>query len=333
MERKEKLLILILPTKIIHKNYWSTGPSQSSFRQLTHIFWMGLRLVEVLCMHARRLLQRWSSRTWRAAARAFLDSSGRKPDGKGQHHATGQKHFHKVPQVEFPSSDWWRYHRLPNENLGPGVGSPKVLTGSVEDRNGQIFHISIHGNLTNIGEPMLSFSKVIGQELSHATSADIYLRCRVNFTHNSDRTKIPYFMNLGLLAVHTSDERRSFGTSATRVRRPTDGSNWGAPGRVFSEATVVRESGTSSKKNYSSKTDFETMKENQDFERQNISMSRPLLYSTHFGTNTTNGKTSSIELIHFRTKIPDPTPLTRPTDFPTRPTESSKRKWKVHVLG
>ena len=47
----------------------------------------------------------------------------------------------------------------------------------------------------------------------------------------------------------------------------------------------------------------------------------PSIYqeSTHFGTNTTNGKTSSIDSIPVETKTPDPTPLTRPTYYSTRP--------------
>ena len=57
-----------------------------------------------------------------------------------------------------------------------------------------------------------------------------------------------------------------------------------------------------SEHNYSSKNDFETRRENQDFERQNISMSQPPLDSTPFGTNTTNVKKSPIESIPVRTK-------------------------------
>ena len=44
----------------------------------------------------------------------FPESWGCKPDGEGWYNSTGRQHFHKVPQVEFPSSDWWWYHRLPN---------------------------------------------------------------------------------------------------------------------------------------------------------------------------------------------------------------------------
>ena len=55
--------------------------------------------------------------------------------------------------------------------------------------------------------------------------------------------------------------------------------------------------GRGQRKNYSSKTDFETRKDNQYFEGQSISMSWQLLDSTPFGTNTTNGIKSPIDLI------------------------------------
>ena len=104
-------------------------------------------------------------------------------------------------------------------------------------------------------------------------------------------------MQLGLPSVHASAELGSFGKPDTRVRSPSEGSNWSAPSNVFGKDTVVRVSGTRSEQNYSSKTDFETRKKTQDFGQQNISMSQPLLESTPFGTNTTNGTMSPIELI------------------------------------
>ena len=68
-------------------------------------------------------------------------------------------------------------------------------------------------------------------------------------------------------------------------------------------------SGTISEKKYSHKTDFETRRENQDFGRQNISISQPPLDSTPIDNNTTNGTTSPIESIPVRKKTTDPTPL------------------------
>ena len=69
------------------------------------------------------------------------------------------------------------------------------------------------------------------------------------------------------------------------------------------------------------------MREIQDFERENISMSqptldsknvsisRPPLESTHNVFNTNNGTTTSIDSIPIITKTPEPTLLTEPTEF------------------
>ena len=81
--------------------------------------------------------------------------------------------------------------------------------------------------------------KLIRQELSYDSSTDIYLRCRVDLKSNAVGTEAPYFMHVGLPAVNESDEIRYFGTPATRIRRPADGSNWYAPGHDFGEVTVV----------------------------------------------------------------------------------------------
>ena len=156
------------------------------------------------------------------------------------------------------------------------------------------------------GYPTSNSSNVIGRELSHNSSNDIYLHCRVNFMRNAVGTKSPTFMNLWLPAVHTSNELGSFSTPATRVRRPVDGSNYRAPGHVFGETTAVDVSGTRSEQNYIPKTYFETRRGNQHFERHGISMSQPPLESTPFGNNTTNETTSPIDSITVRTKLQNP---------------------------
>ena len=147
-------------------------------------------------------------------------------------------------------------------------------------------------------------------------------------------------MHLGLPAVNASYELRSFGTPATIFGRPIDGSNWSAPGHIFEEVTADRMSRTRIEQNYSYKTDFENRRENQNFGRQNISMSRPPLGSTPLGTNTNNRKMSPTDSIPAETPPPDPAQLTPPTDSPTLPmdfltlpTESSKGKGKAHVSG
>ena len=142
----------------------------------------------------------------------------------------------------------------------------------------------------------------MGRELSDCLSTDIYLRYTVDFTSNVIVTEASDFVHLRLPAVHTSYELNPLSTPATRFRRPTYWYHWSAPGRVFGEATAVGIGRTRSEQNYSYKTGFETRRENQDFGRQNISMSRLPLDSTHLGTNTTNVTTSSIDSIPLRKK-------------------------------
>ena len=193
------------------------------------------------------------------------------------------------------------------------IFSPHRSTSYLEVGNSQVFNTSINGNSAEDGDSTPIFSKVTRRKLSHNSSIDIYSRCRVNFTSNAIRTEIPEFMHLGIPDVNALDELRSFCDPDTRVRTPADVSNWSALVRVFKEVAADGMSGTTSEKNYSSITDFETRKENQDFGRQNISMSRPPLDSTPFGTNTTNRKPSPIDSRSVRTKTTDPTPLTQPT--------------------
>ena len=112
----------------------------------------------------------------------------------------------------------------------------------------------------------------------------------VEFASNAVRTKAPDFVHLGITAINAADELGSSKKPATRVGRPTVGSNWSAPGHVFGEVTAVVMSETRSEPKYSYKNYFETRRKNLDFGRQNISMGRPTLDSTPFGTSTTNGK-------------------------------------------
>ena len=113
----------------------------------------------------------------------------------------------------------------------------------MEVRNTQIFKTSIHGNLAKNRDPASIFSKVIGQELSNNPSAEVYLRCRANFTSNAAGTEAPHFVNLGLPVVNKGDKIGSFGVPATRVRRPKDESNWIPPDNLLGEVKVAGVSG------------------------------------------------------------------------------------------
>ena len=84
-------------------------------------------------------------------------------------------------------------------------------------------------------------------------------------------------MDLGIHDVNTSNEFGILGTPTTNIRSQTDGSHWLATDHVFGKATSVGIIAARSDQGYSYKTDFEICRENQDFGRQNISMSRPTL--------------------------------------------------------
>ena len=111
------------------------------------------------------------------------------------------------------------------------------------------------------------------QKFSDKSRSDVYLRCWVNLTHEAILTKSQKIMNLGLSPVHTLDALGSVFIPATRIVRPTDGSNWLLPRHPISEFTTDIASRKRSEQNYNGKTDFETRKENQAFGRQNSSIS------------------------------------------------------------
>ena len=117
---------------------------------------------------------------------------------------------------------------------GTGVPPTRGHSGSLEvlnkltctspsvSKNTQKFDACVDGNLENYGDSTSILSKVIGLELLHSTSTDIYLRCRMDFTSNAVRNEAPNFVDLGLPNVNASDEFNSFGNPATRFRRLTD---------------------------------------------------------------------------------------------------------------
>ena len=78
----------------------------------------------------------------------------------------------------------------------------------------------------------------------------------------------PQFIDLGLSTIDTLDKGTSLWTPATRVGRPTDVSHWSMSEHIFGKYTAVRNA-VIKKSDYNNKTDFETWRENQEFERQN----------------------------------------------------------------
>ena len=97
-------------------------------------------------------------------------------------------------------------------------------------------------------------------------------------------------MDMGSSAINTFYEISGLSTPTTRIQRPTDGSHWITPDHIFGEATELVMCAVKSDHDYNFKTEFQIWKENQDFDHQNILMSRPPLNLTPVGTNTKNAK-------------------------------------------
>ena len=144
-------------------------------------------------------------------------------------------------------------------------------------RNTQKFDASVDRNLANGGDYTSIFIKVIGHELSHSSRADLYSRCWMDFLGNTVGTEAPHFVNLGIPSVNASDVVNIFSTPTTRIRRRSDGPHWFVLDRDFGEAIAVRMNAKRSELDYSYKTGFQNERKNQDFGRQNITMSQPPL--------------------------------------------------------
>ena len=83
-------------------------------------------------------------------------------------------------------------------------------------------------------------------------------------------------MDFGLSPANTPDKLNSVIVPTTRVIGLTNGSDWIWPRHDIEEVTAERVSKKSVQRLYL-KNEFETMKEVQNFEWENISMTRPTL--------------------------------------------------------
>ena len=80
-------------------------------------------------------------------------------------------------------------------------------------------------------------------------------------------------MNFGLSPVNTTDKLGSIIAPTTRVGGHANGSDWLHTGHDIGEATEDRVNEMMANNHYNFKSDFETIREIQYFERENISMS------------------------------------------------------------
>ena len=137
----------------------------------------------------------------------------------------------------------------------------------------------------------------------------------MNFRSDTVLSENPNFMNFGLSPVNTTDKLGSVIAPTIRVGITTNFSDWLQPWHDIEETKADGVIETKSRNHYNFKSDYETMREIQDFERGNISMIPPILASTPLGTNTTKRKMSPIDSIPVEKKTPDTTPMTQPTEL------------------
>ena len=103
----------------------------------------------------------------------------------------------------------------------------------------------------------------------------------MDFGRNFVVTKSPKFMDFGLSPANTPDKTKYVIVPTTRYGELTNGSDWLWPRNDIEEVIADRVSGTKEKTDNILKSDLETMRKIQYFERDNISTSRPTLDLTN----------------------------------------------------
>ena len=149
-----------------------------------------------------------------------------------------------------------------------------------EARNAKPLDASINRFMAKHTEPTPSLSNINGRKAVTNKRSDVYTRRWMKFGSDTLFSKNPNFMNFGLSPVNTTNKLGSIIVPTTRVWRPTNGYWWIHPVHDIEEATSDRVIKMKADNHYNFKSDFETMREIQFFERENISMSRPTLDST-----------------------------------------------------
>ena len=97
------------------------------------------------------------------------------------------------------------------------VGKKQQCTSPDEVRNEKKLDTFVDGKSPNYRDSASVFSKVIGRELSHGYSNDLYLCCGMNLLSNVVQTEAPKFVDFGLPAIITSNELSVLGNNATSI--------------------------------------------------------------------------------------------------------------------
>ena len=100
-------------------------------------------------------------------------------------------------------------------------------------------YTSIDENFTNnlIGPPILT--DIVSNKLSNSSRRNLYAGVGMHLTSDLANSVTPQFVDLGFYTIDALDKRSGICSAATKVRRPTNVSNWSAPDYIIGETTSV----------------------------------------------------------------------------------------------
>ena len=126
------------------------------------------------------------------------------------------------------------------------IEGPRRSIVPQEVRDAEALHASITVIYSKRRDLAPTWSKVISRKFANKFSADVYLRCQMNFASDTVLSKSRNFMYLGLSYVNTTNELMSVFAPTTRIGLPTHVSNWFLRSHRIIEATADRVSGSKS---------------------------------------------------------------------------------------
>ena len=195
-------------------------------------------------------------------------------------------------------------------NVSLDVGNKRKSTSPGLVRKSQRLDTAVDRKFPNNLYSTSISSKVISDKLYDCSSWDLYTCCGKNFAADPVQTHTPQFVDLGIYTINESDEGSGLSAPNNIILNLTDGPIGERLIIFLAKPTAVGVIEAKSDYDYNYKFDFQIWNKNKEFERQNISMSRPPLDSTPVGTNMPNAKILSLDMSPVGAKIPYPKKLT-----------------------
>ena len=143
------------------------------------------------------------------------------------------------------------------------------------------------------------FTALLCVKLFDSSIEDIYTRCCMNLVKDPANFPAPQFVDLGLSTNDVLDKGASIWNPYTRVGRPTYAAHWSTLGHIFGKTTAVGNY-VIAKSDYNYKTDFDTWRENQEFESQKNARNLPPLDLNPVGAKKSDPKTLTMDSSNYK---------------------------------